>query len=130
MEYLYAHFMGLDWERDQRTLKKLLDKDNFVNATMAVKLGLVDTIVPPQEAATNKAIKEEYDLIMKLNQMELDEIEAGKGDTYNNEDWRVIIKDVIKLREDRLKEKGQAPAKPDNSSTNDNLLSAPKPPQV
>jgi ATP-dependent Clp protease, protease subunit len=93
LETLYAHFMGVDPASTmyQKLIKKLTHEDTYLNALMAVKLGLVDDIAKPTDFDTNPEKQKEFDVIMKLNQLEIDEIDNGP----ESEDTMKIVKDLI-----------------------------------
>lgn len=112
MEMLMAHFMQLP-DSEFKLLKKATERDSYLNASMSVELGVVDAIyeehVKPKpeqlQKMTPEAIKQlepkrkEFDLIMKINQMELDEIQNGDEEELQN---MAAIKQIIENRRARL----------------------------
>ena len=105
MERLYMTFMDVLPEEfealkdaELRTAD-LMERDTYLNTTMAIKLGLVDEVIAhqpgkkpgPRELA-------EYKVAMDLNQLELDEIDE---DPRKRDPMR-IVKEVIKNREARI----------------------------
>lgn len=107
MEFLYAHFMGIPYEEFDLLLKQLTKHDTILNPVMGKELGLIDDIMPPralqpEEAkklspADASALKTEFDKIMYLNQLELDEVCALPAD-----DPMHAIKKVIDARKAKL----------------------------
>ena len=104
MEMYYAHFMGLDTEKHADIIDRLMERDTFVNASTAVKLGLIDHIQVPDKAEKLDYFKAQHALTLKKNEAELNNI----GERHK----MAVIKDVIKAREEHLASKGKLPAGP------------------
>ncbi len=98
MEMLMAHFMKLP-DSEFRTLKKATERDSYLNAQMAVGLGLVDRVYEPEDLATNPEKQAEQEKIRQIDRMELDEIRLDNADELEN---MVAIKRIIENRRARL----------------------------
>lgn len=99
MEMLYAHFLKIPYDDEfSEMIKDVMHEDSYFNATMALKLGLVDQILPPKDT---KARDSDFKVVMDINQMEYDEI--GPGSPKNQR----IAKKLIEARERYLAEQAQ-----------------------
>ena len=72
MEMLYAHFIKVPYNDQFRELiSDVMENDSYFNATMALRLGLVDKILHPRD---ERARDSDFKVVMDINQMEYDEI--------------------------------------------------------
>lgn len=79
MEMLYAHFLKVPYDDEFKELiNDVMENDSYFNATMALKLGLVDKVLAPRD---EKARDSDFKVVMEINQMEYDEI--GKDSPKN-----------------------------------------------
>lgn len=108
MEMLMAHFMKLP-DSEYKTLKKATERDSYLNARMAVDLGLVDKVYEPEDLATNTEKQAEQEKIRQIDRMELDEIRLDNDEELEN---MVAIKRIIENRRARLEGSGSSPALP------------------
>lgn len=90
LETLYALWMGLDTENrdDLNLVSELLEHDTYLNAFMAQKLGLIDTIQAPDPEGMTPAKKAFHKLTMEQNQFEYDQI--SRTETFEK-----LLMDVV-----------------------------------
>lgn len=72
MEMLYADFIGVPYDgKFKELIQEVMHEDSYFNASMALKLGLVDKVVAPKDS---KARDSQFKTVMKINEIEYEEI--------------------------------------------------------
>lgn len=123
MEMHYADFMGLDYKdkHAEKLINSYMGPDVYLNAYMAKRLGLVDSIAmvgddnKPDASLTQEFLKRSIEIDMHLNELEYDEIDTGPEST----DPMRYVKRLIEYREQYLADKAAAAATAE-ASANDN----------
>jgi ATP-dependent Clp protease protease subunit len=94
---LYVTWMGLDENdaEDNKLVRKLLDKDTFMNPYMALKCGLIDGILTP--VVMNPAKEKVLATEMRTNIRQFERLVAT--DDSGTDDQRYVIKEIAAKRE-------------------------------
>lgn len=109
MEMHYADFMGLDY-RDEKAMELInnyMGPDSYLNAYMAKRLGLVDSISMigadnrPDESLSQEFLKRSIEIDIHLSELEYNEIDTSE----NSKDPLRFVKRLIEYRETYLANK-------------------------
>lgn len=112
MEMHYADFMGLDY-RDEEALELIneyMGPDVYLNAYMAKRLGLIDSISmiddnnKPAEGLTQEFLKRSIEIDAYLNEKEFEEIDTSP----RSHDPHRYVKQLIEYRDSYLASKAKA----------------------
>lgn len=104
MERLYAHFIDVPYnDTFKELIHDVMENDSYFNATMALKLGLIDKVQTPRDARTRES---DFKIVMEINQMEYDKI--GKDSPKNMQ----AAKRLIEARDTYMTSQQAKPAAP------------------